>query len=176
MGRHARSASYAISALIIAAFGSGESGAADAAPVPMAFELPMLDGTKFVRLADFDGRPVLLNFWGSECPPCISEMPVLLLQSSHYPGVQFLGIAVDDRASATRWIAQFEPRYPQLMALAQPEVLLRRFGDKLAALPYTVVLNAHHQICTTRLGEIDAAWVTTAIATCAAGSPAATTR
>jgi hypothetical protein len=62
------------------------------------------------------------------------------------------------------------------MAPAQPEVLLRRFGNKLAALPYTVVLNARHQICTTRLGEVDAAWVATAIATCATDSPAATTR
>jgi thiol-disulfide isomerase/thioredoxin len=163
-------------AAILAALALSGHGMADAASTSMAFELPMLDGSKFVRLADFDGRPVLLNFWGSECPPCASEMPLLLSLSSHYADVQFLGIAVDDRASATRWIAQFEPRYPQLMAPAQPEVLMRRFGDKLAALPYTVVLNSQHRICTARLGEVDATWVASAIANCAAGPPAATTR
>jgi hypothetical protein len=44
---------------------------------------------------------------------------------------------------------------------------MRRFGNKLGALPYTVVLNALHQVCTSRLGEIDAQWVSTAMVACA---------
>ncbi|MHA0856538.1 redoxin domain-containing protein [Paenibacillus sp. CMAA1364] len=38
------------------------------------FELTTLDG-KVVRLSDYRGQPVMLNFWGSWCPPCRSEMP-----------------------------------------------------------------------------------------------------
>ena len=142
------------------------------APAAMALTLPALDGARFVQLADFSGRPVLLNFWGSECPPCIHEMPLLFALAPRHPGLQFLGIAVDQRASAARFLARLQPSYPQLLATSQPEVLLRRFGNKLEALPYSVVLNARHEVCMTRLGEIDAAWVDGAAAACGAvGAP-----
>lgn len=142
------------------------------AAAAMDLTLPALDGSRFVQLADFTGRPVLLNFWGSECPPCIHEMPLLFALAPRHPGLQFLGIAVDQRASAARFLARLQPSYPQLLATSQPEVLLRRFGNKLGALPYTVVLNARHEVCMTRLGEIDAAWVDGAAAACGAvGAP-----
>lgn len=38
------------------------------------FELTLLDGTK-VRLSDYRGRPVWINFWASWCPPCRAENP-----------------------------------------------------------------------------------------------------
>ena len=57
----------------------------------MAFELPLLDGTKFVRLADFSGRPVLLNFWGSDCPPCVKELPLLVASAKRYPALAVPG-------------------------------------------------------------------------------------
>jgi thiol-disulfide isomerase/thioredoxin len=136
----------------------------------MSFELPALDGSAFVRLADHAGHPVLLNFWGSECPPCIQEMPMLNAQALRYPGVRFLGIAVDQRAQASRFLARFPPTYPQLIAATQPEVLMRRFGNKPGALPYTVVLNARLQVCASHIGEVDADWIAGQIAHCS-GAP-----
>ena len=50
------------------------------APEVMAFELPRLDARRFVTLAEFSDRPVLLNFWRSDCPPCVHEMPLLEAQ------------------------------------------------------------------------------------------------
>jgi thiol-disulfide isomerase/thioredoxin len=136
---------------------------------PMAFELPMLDGSQFVRLADFTGRPVLLNFWGSDCPPCVKEMPLLVSEARRHSAVQFLGIAVDDRASAIRFQSRVPAGYPQLIAPKAPEVLMRRFGNTSGALPYTVILNGRQQICATHLGEVDAPWVDAAIMFCSAG-------
>jgi thiol-disulfide isomerase/thioredoxin len=152
----------------LAALGVAVCGWSVAAPPAMNFELPRLDGTAFVPLDSYAGRPVLLNFWGSECPPCVAELPLLFDQAPRYPGLQFLGIAVDPRAAATRFLSRFEPSYPQLMAPTQPEVLMRRFGNKSAALPYTVVLDARHGFCAARLGQVDVAWIAAAAQACGA--------
>ena len=61
------------------------------------FELASLDG-KTVRLADYRGKAVLLNFWATWCEPCKIEMPWFVdLQKEYGPeGLQVVGIAMDD--------------------------------------------------------------------------------
>ena len=162
MRRRLVSAQRVLGALGLAAL----CGWSTAAPLAMTLELPKLDGTAFVRLDDYAGRPVLLNFWGSECPPCVAEMPLLFAQALRQPGLQFIGIAIDQRAAATRFLARFQPTYPQLIAPANGEVLLRRFGNKRGALPFTVVVNDQHRICMTQSGEVDAAWIAAAVSHC----------
>jgi len=46
-------------------------------------------------LADFKGRPVLLHFWASWCPPCRYEMPELQAWSRQHPGVQLIPVSLD---------------------------------------------------------------------------------
>lgn len=162
MKRHHASVLRLMAALGLAAV----CGWSAAAPPAMTLELPGLDGTTFVRLDDYAGRPMLLNFWGSECPPCIAELPLLFAQAQRHQGMQFLGIAVDQRAAATRFLARFQPTYPQLVAAARPEVLMRRFGNKTGVLPFTVVVDARHEICASRRGEVDAAWIAAAFQIC----------
>lgn len=59
------------------------------------FELPDLNGNP-VRLSQFRGRPVLLNFWATWCPPCRKEMPDLQAFSQKYSGrIQVLGVNMD---------------------------------------------------------------------------------
>jgi peroxiredoxin len=65
-------------------------------PAP-AFELKSLDG-KTVRLADYRGKAVLLNFWATWCQPCKIEMPWFVELQNKYgsEGLQVVGIAMDD--------------------------------------------------------------------------------
>jgi thiol-disulfide isomerase/thioredoxin len=63
------------------------------------FSFPLFSGgTGTVSLSDFHGQPVVLNFWGSWCPPCRAEFPTLQWASTHYKnqGLVILGIAVQD--------------------------------------------------------------------------------
>jgi len=141
-------------------------GAARAAPPPMSLQLPLLGGSRFVKLSDFTDRAVVLNFWGSECPPCVREMPLLASLSRQYAAVQFLGVATDTRELAMRFVDRFRPAYPQLIAINRADMLMRRFGNMTGGLPYTVVLTPAHRVCATHLGEVDAAWIAGALSAC----------
>ena len=70
------------------------------------FTLQTLDG-KTIRLSDFRGKVVILNFWATWCEPCKVEMPWFVeLQKQYGPaGLQFLGVAMDD--ASPRDIAGF---------------------------------------------------------------------
>lgn len=70
------------------------------------FELQSLAGTN-VKLSDFRGKAVLLNFWATYCGPCKIEMPWFVeLQKEYGPqGFQIVGVAMDD--ASTDDIAKF---------------------------------------------------------------------
>jgi thiol-disulfide isomerase/thioredoxin len=58
----------------------------------------MLADGRLVRLSDFRGQPVWLNFWGSWCPPCRAEMPdmVAAYQELQPRGLVILAVALDE--------------------------------------------------------------------------------
>lgn len=63
----------------------------------------MLSDGSIVRLSDFRGQPVWLNFWGSWCPPCRSEMPDMeaAYKKLQPQGLVMLAVAVDEPASVS---------------------------------------------------------------------------
>lgn len=71
---------------------------------------------------------------------------------------------IDTRAAAQAFLRRHPASYPQ--ALARPS-LLPTFVNQIKGLPYTVIVNSQHRICTRRLGPVDAAWLAKALAACA---------
>lgn len=65
------------------------------------FELPALDG-RMVRLSDYRGKVVVLNFWTKTCAPCLREMPSLnqLARALEgHPNVELLTVTTDESAA-----------------------------------------------------------------------------
>ncbi|MBI4537423.1 MAG: TlpA family protein disulfide reductase [candidate division NC10 bacterium] len=78
------------------------------------FSLTLFDG-RTVRLSDFRGKVVFLNFWASWCPPCREEAPLLEAAWRRYQtqGVVFLGVDIQDREEdARRFVQAFGITYP----------------------------------------------------------------
>ena len=82
------------------------------------FTLESLDG-KNMRLSDFRGKAVLLNFWATWCAPCKIEMPwfVELQQQYGNQGLQIVGVAMDDasKEDIAKFAKEMGVNYPVLI-------------------------------------------------------------
>ena len=81
------------------------------------FSLPALDGKK-LRLRDFSGKIVLLNFWASWCLPCREEMPSMERLYREFKNRGFVVVAVnvkDKRRDALAFVNELKLSYPVLL-------------------------------------------------------------
>ena len=103
---------------------SKESGAANE-PAKLGFVLKDMSG-KDVRLADFKGRPMIINFWATWCPPCKAEIPAFVELVDQYKDQEFtvLGISTDDSPQdLQRFAAEYKMNYPVLVGLGHDDLL-----------------------------------------------------
>lgn len=80
------------------------------------FTLTGLDG-KTYKLSDFRGKPVLVNFWGSWCDPCIREMPAIERQYNKWKdeGLVVLGLNLDEsKVTVQSFVKQTNVTFPVL--------------------------------------------------------------
>ncbi|MGH2722715.1 MAG: TlpA family protein disulfide reductase [Actinomycetota bacterium] len=98
--------------------GPAEPDARPASLLPSdRLELPEFGFEEFqTLLVELRGTPVVVNIWGSWCPPCFVEAPDLARVAREFEGrVQFLGVDIlDDRRAARRFILRFDWPYPSV--------------------------------------------------------------
>ncbi|GAC1376244.1 MAG: hypothetical protein NVSMB4_04930 [Acidimicrobiales bacterium] len=71
----------------------GSGGGRTGVTTPGAFDLPALSGSGRVRLADFRGKPTVVNFFASWCSACDAELPTFATASAKLAGqVNFVGV------------------------------------------------------------------------------------
>jgi thiol-disulfide isomerase/thioredoxin len=110
-----------------------------------------------VSLADFEGKTVVVNIWGSWCAPCRSEAPDLVAASEDLAddGVEFLGINSRDldRAAAQAFQRRFEVPYPSIYDQKGQTLLAFRGTLSPNAIPSTVVIDDQGRVAASVIGE-----------------------
>ena len=114
-----------------------------------------LDG-KPVALADFKGKPLVLNFWATWCSPCLKEIPDLVeIQNKFGPrGVILAGLAVEEASHVPEFTKAHNINYLVLTGRDKGIWLLQTLGNKAAGLPFTVVVDGQGKIVFTKRGAV----------------------
>ncbi len=107
-----------------------------------------------LRLEQFRGRVVLLNFWATWCGPCVDEIPVFSRWQRQYGDarLQVIGVSMDDQEAAVkRFLAKHDVPYPILMGDAK---LGKSFGG-VYGLPQSFLIDAHGRIVFRNVGDLN---------------------
>ena len=126
----------------------------DAAPL-LALALPDLSGTE-QPLGQWKGKVIFVNFWATWCVPCREEMPEFVRVQREFGarGLQFVGIAVDDADKVRQFAAEIGLDYPALLGGYGAIELSRTLGNRVGALPFTVVVDRSGRVVKTHLGPM----------------------
>lgn len=120
------------------------------------FVLPGLEGGEY-RLSDYKGRPVLINFWGTYCPPCVEEMPLIqkVYDEHRDQGLVVLGVNENDPAVTARaFVRQLELTFPILM---DRDRVRKAYG--VTAYPATFFVNGDGVVVEFKEGAMDEAYL-----------------
>lgn len=112
-----------------------------------------------VNLVAMRGRPLLVNFWATWCPPCVEELPLLnaFNTANAARGWQVLGLAVDQPSAVRGFLKKLPLNFPVGMAGFAGTELSRSLGNPSGSLPYTVVFGAEGTVLHRKIGKVSEA-------------------
>jgi len=121
----------------------------------LALSLPDAAG-KEQSIGQWRGKVVVVNFWATWCAPCREEMPEFVRAQTEYGarGVQFVGIAVDEADKVDRFAKELGLNYPTLIGGYGAVELSKTLGNRLAALPFTIIVDRQGRVAHTQLGPL----------------------
>lgn len=117
-------------------------------------QLPAPEGTE-LRLSEYVGQPLIINFWATWCAPCVEELPLLNAFHAKDNGWTTIGIAVDTPANVQRFVQRFALSFPIGIAGAAGVGLAKELGNT-GGLPYTLVVDRKGMIRDRKVGQIHA--------------------
>lgn len=117
-----------------------------------SFRLPDLAGQ--AQTLPRPGRVLLINYWASWCQPCREEMPLLDAYAGQTPrpGVEFVGIALDDARDARAFLDRTPVRFSILVEAPGERDSSVRLGNLRGSLPYSVLIDRDGRLVKHRLG------------------------
>jgi len=109
--------------------------------------------------ADWRGHPLLLNFWATWCPPCVTEMPLLARfhRERRAAGWQVVGIAIDQEKAVLEFVEAHAIDFPIALGNSRGLALSQALGNSAGGLPFSVVFGVDGKPRARKLGALDEA-------------------
>jgi thiol-disulfide isomerase/thioredoxin len=122
---------------------------------PVDLSLKDVNG-KRVRLREYRGKIVVLNFWATWCGPCREEMPMLVAAEREYRdrGIVFIGASLDERdtqAQVPAFLAKYAIGFPVWMGATGDDMARLQMGEMA---PATAFVDENGHIVARILGEM----------------------
>ena len=121
-----------------------------------SFERPE-GGTLLMQ--EFQGKPLLINFWATWCPPCIEELPLIdaFYNRNKSKSLQVIGLAVDQPSMVRRYLTQKPLSFPVGLAGFNGTELGRTLGNAQSVLPFSVIFDAKGRLLAQKAGKLEQA-------------------
>jgi thiol-disulfide isomerase/thioredoxin len=118
--------------------------------IPPDHDVQTVDGRK-IKLSDYRGKVLVVDFWATWCPPCRQETPQLarIARENQARGVEVLGMHIDDRGRSTpqairKFIDDFGINYT--VGMATDDMFTAYLGTEDDTIPQTLVFNRKGQV------------------------------
>ncbi len=109
-----------------------------------------------IVMAPWRGRPLLVNFWATWCPPCIEELPMMeaFWREHAAKGLQIVALAIDQPSSVRRFLERMPLSFPVGLAGLEGAQLAKSLGNATGGLPFSVFFGKDGGIYKQKLGQL----------------------
>jgi thiol-disulfide isomerase/thioredoxin len=117
----------------------------------MQFDTP--EGGK-LTMQTLRGKPLLVNFWATWCPPCVEELPLLerFYRQHKSRNMQIVGLAADKPEAVRTFLKKLPLTFPIGITDLSGIALSKSWGNQAGGLPFSVMLAADGQVMQRKIG------------------------